>query len=368
MPVTPAFDPATGANGGASGGGGGGDSIVTPPAATSEAVAAGGSLAAKTFGAFTDPDGVIDNFVASVTNATGSAAVSGSGLGPYTFSNTANGDAGTLSLTARDSSNNPLATATHTYSIALPAGAAPQTLVDISGISSYNFLTTGGSSGSGGEGNHILATGPGGANQTWTLSFVGTSGPTVLQIVNGVIKFEGTKDTNRGLLTANMAVGGVQVGRFPLMAFVSQENQSEMLAMSWMIAQNSGLVNGNNEAQVLLGINGGQTPAVENANALLIREQRVGTSFTVVKNYPNQLTDVRTTPTRMACRMLGGSWQPSFDQGTAALPTSLDNLGTYANRQNNDFVNANAPQNRQFLKLNLLHNVDVRAVVYKGIV
>jgi hypothetical protein len=66
--------------------------------------------------------------------------------------------------------------------------------------------------------------------------------------------------------------------------------------------------------------------------------------------------------------MLGGSWQPSFDQGTAALPTSLDNLGTYANRQNNDFVNANAPQNRQFLKLNLLHNVDVRAVVYKGIV
>jgi hypothetical protein len=127
-------------------------------------------------------------------------------------------------------------------------------------------------------------------------------------------------------------------------------------------------VNGNNEAQFLLGLNGGQTPAVENANALLIREQRVGTSFTIVKNYPSQLTDVRTTPTRMACRMLGGSWQPSFDQGTAALPTSLDNLSTYANRQNNDFVNANAPQNRQFLKLNLLHNVDVRAVVYKGIV
>ncbi len=93
------------------------DSIVTAPAATSEAVAAGGSLSAKTFGAFTDPDGVIDNYVATVENASGSAAVSGSGLGPYTFSGTADGDAGTLYLTARDTSDNHLATAVHSFAI-----------------------------------------------------------------------------------------------------------------------------------------------------------------------------------------------------------------------------------------------------------
>ena len=58
---------------------GGGDSIVTPPAATSQAVAAGGSLAAVTFGTFTDADGVIDNYLVGVQNSAGSAAVSGSG-------------------------------------------------------------------------------------------------------------------------------------------------------------------------------------------------------------------------------------------------------------------------------------------------
>ena len=88
MSVTPAFDPTTGASGGPNNGGGGG-SPVTAPAATSQAVAAGGSLTAKTFGAFTDSGGVIDNYVSSVTNAAGSASVSGSGLGAYTFSNTA---------------------------------------------------------------------------------------------------------------------------------------------------------------------------------------------------------------------------------------------------------------------------------------
>lgn len=123
--IVPVFSPTTGASGGDSGGGGGGGgSIVTPPSPTSEAVASGGSLSAKTFAAFTDPDGVIDasNYVATTTTASGSTSWSGSGLGAYTASGSADGDAGTLSLTARDASNNPLATAVHSYERASAAG------------------------------------------------------------------------------------------------------------------------------------------------------------------------------------------------------------------------------------------------------
>ena len=106
------------------GGGGGGDSIVTPPAATTQSVAAGGTPSAKTFGAFTDPDGVINNYNATMVNAVGSTSVSGSGLGAYTFSGFANGNSFTLKLDARNSSNEILATALHTVSIATAALAA----------------------------------------------------------------------------------------------------------------------------------------------------------------------------------------------------------------------------------------------------
>jgi len=123
MPITPCFDPTTGASGGASGGGGT-VQPVTAPAPTSQAVASGGTLSAKTFSAFTDPGSRIDNYVATTTNASGSTSWSGSGLGAYTPSGSADGDAGTLSLTARDSSNNPLATAVHSYERASAAGAS----------------------------------------------------------------------------------------------------------------------------------------------------------------------------------------------------------------------------------------------------
>ena len=113
MPIAPVF-PAPGSGGG----GGGGDSIVTPPAATTQAVSSGGSPSAKTFGAFTDPDGVIDNYNATMVNAVGSTSASGTGLGAYTFSGSSDGDSFTLKLDARNSSNEILATAVHTVNIA----------------------------------------------------------------------------------------------------------------------------------------------------------------------------------------------------------------------------------------------------------
>jgi len=122
MPITPCFDPTTGASGGASGGGGAA-AAVTPPSPTSESKAAGAALTAKTFGSFTDPGSVINSYTAVTTTATGSASWSGSGLGAYTPSSS-DGDSGTLSLNALSATGQVLATAVHSYDRASPAGAA----------------------------------------------------------------------------------------------------------------------------------------------------------------------------------------------------------------------------------------------------
>ena len=113
-----------------SGGGGGGDSTVTPPSPTSQSVASGTNVSAKTFGAFTDSDGIIASFQSVMTNAVGSASVSGSGLGAYTFSTSA-GNAGTLSLNAKDSSGNIVATAVHSFDRAATSAGSFVTLKDI---------------------------------------------------------------------------------------------------------------------------------------------------------------------------------------------------------------------------------------------
>lgn len=98
--------------------GGGTVQPVTPPSAATEVVAAGGSLADVTFGPFTDPGSRIDNYNLVKTNVSGSAAVSGSGLGPYAITGDANGEVLGLELQARDSSNNVLATAVYVGRIA----------------------------------------------------------------------------------------------------------------------------------------------------------------------------------------------------------------------------------------------------------
>jgi hypothetical protein len=97
---------------------------VTPPAATSEAVAAGGSVTNWTFGAFTDPDGRIASYSATLVTVTGSGSLSGSGLGPYSITGTADGDAYTVELDALDGDGGVLATAVHAVSIATSGAIA----------------------------------------------------------------------------------------------------------------------------------------------------------------------------------------------------------------------------------------------------
>ena len=122
MAITPCFDPTTGASGGAAPAGGA--EPVQPPAATSQSVAAGGAYATVTFGAFTDPDGVISSYSASQVNANGSTTWAGTGLGAYTASGAADGDAGTLYLNALDGDGDTVATAVHSYRRAAAAGSA----------------------------------------------------------------------------------------------------------------------------------------------------------------------------------------------------------------------------------------------------
>lgn len=103
------------------GGGGGGSEPVQPPSPTSQATSAGVNFSEKTFGSFTDPDGVISSYQAVTTNATGSASWSGSGLGAYTASS-ADGDSGILSLNAKNADGEIVATAAHSFDRATPAG------------------------------------------------------------------------------------------------------------------------------------------------------------------------------------------------------------------------------------------------------
>jgi len=130
MPIVPCFDPATGASGGPSGGGGATTYDVSPPAATTEATAAGVALSAKTFSAFTGTDaGLIDGYTARTVNAAGSTSWSGTGLGAYTPSGGADGDAGVLALDATIGGV-VVATALHDYSRA-SAGPAWSTVEEV---------------------------------------------------------------------------------------------------------------------------------------------------------------------------------------------------------------------------------------------
>lgn len=188
MPITPCFDPATGASGGAAPGGSA--DPVTPPAAQSQSVAAGGSLSDVTFGAFTDPGARISSYSATKTNVVGSATISGSGLGPYAIAGDADGEVLGIELDALDASANVLATAVYTGTIAAASsGGAWVTLKD------YD-LTDLDSTASLGTGTHTLTF----ASISDTIDVVWSkyndAGGITVQVTNGTgIIFDGGTDT-----------------------------------------------------------------------------------------------------------------------------------------------------------------------------
>jgi hypothetical protein len=124
------------------GGGVSGPLDISPPSTTTDNKAAGVALANKTFGAFTGADvGEIDNYNLVTTNAAGACSWSGSGLGPYTPTS-ADGDAGTIYLQARNSSNEVLATAIHSY-VRLAASGGIEKVFDTQDLSDVDIEAAG---------------------------------------------------------------------------------------------------------------------------------------------------------------------------------------------------------------------------------
>jgi hypothetical protein len=350
MPITPVFpDPGSG------GGGGGGDSIVTPPSSTTEAVAAGGSPAAKTFGAFTDPDGVIDNYNATIINAVGSTTVSGTGLGAYTFSGSADGDSFTLKLDARDSSNNILATALHTVNVAAAAGGTTlDPLAEFSGVN-YDFMTTGGTGGTGGEGPHTVN------GYSFTLSYNGTSGPDSLAFVSGVLQHSGNVSTKQAYLILDL---GSDVSDVPYVFNVSTSNLGASSGQSFIyrIAKHSTPGAKDDTLGALYGFDG-----VADDTSILWREAASPSVYSTVQQVTG-LTDISTTPTRAASHVMGGAILVSYDQGTAALPTDgrvLSNALTQHVAIGNRVA---SPQNRRYVHIFCLESVDLRFDVLKLVI
>lgn len=107
--------------------------IVTPPAPSAQFVAAGESISAKTFGRFRDPERVIRKLSASIKSS-GSATLSGNGLGPYSISGAVNGERGAISLRALDADNNVVATAIHVWGIATTGDYSPWKLLNTADI------------------------------------------------------------------------------------------------------------------------------------------------------------------------------------------------------------------------------------------
>lgn len=328
MPITPCFDPTTGASGGATPGGG---SPVTPPAPTSEGTTAGVNFAVKTFGAFTDPDGVIASYAAVTTNSTGTASWSGTGLGPYSATSS-DGDAGTLSLNARDSGGQTVATAVHSYDRAAAAAGGLVSLLDWSSTSE--------AFGSGAGGYTV-------GGLSVTLSYNGTAGPTSLSMTNGVISFVGSISA-QAYLVIDL---GVDVDDGAFVVYVSAENcahDGSNTTMLWKISDNATVGNANNQYQVLLGF--------PNVTSMRDREWTTGAQNINLRT----ITDMTTTPTLMGAQFFNRSVLGCVSQGSATLPTNGALFGTVGPSGYNDGSGSGAPQNRRYLHVHMIEDCTVR--------
>jgi len=338
-----------------SGGGGGGSAYdVSPPAATSEAVAAGSSLSAKTFGSFTGADAAsIDGYTLRTVNASGSTSWSGSGLGPWTPSGDADGSAGVIALDATIGGV-VVATALHDYARAAAAASDLETLIDFGSVN-YNFLTTGGTSGTGGEGPHTVN------GHSLTLSFNGTSGPDSLAFVSGVLQHVGNVSTKQAYIIVDL---GADVSDVPFVANVSTDNLGASSGQSFIyrIAKHSSPGAQDDTMGALFGFDG-----AADDTSILFREAINASSYDTIEQVTS-ITDISTTPTRVANHVMGGAMLISFDQGTAALPTDGQVLSRALVKHVAIGTRIATPQNRRYLHLFCLENVHLRCNVRKLVI
>lgn len=302
------IDPGTGT--------GGSVDPVEPPAPASESVAAGGSLAAVTFGAFTDAGGRISSYSATKTNVVGSGTISGSGLGPYTISGTADGEVIAIELDALDSGGDILATAAYTGAIAAASGggASLEENLDTTGLSDYDFTTTGGTGGTGGEGNHALGT-PGG---DWVVDFGGTSGATQLEVISGEIEYTATASDYTWL-------------HIPLVS--EAPNSTIYVTVEWTTID---AVAGSFELFAKLGFGSssnaaGEVRAYNNTTTGMLMESVNGTSSFETAYSATGLTMTAGQTVRAHFVFMGGAIRGFFDQtaGKVAWPADPSSYSTH---------------------------------------
>lgn len=336
MPITDIFDPTTGANGG---GAAAAASAVEPPAPTSQATASGVNFTAKTFAAFTDTGSVISSYTAVTTNADGSTSWSGSGLGAYTATSAA-GNSGTLSLNAKNAAGDIVATAVHTYDRGAAAG--PWTNVLDWSASSENFAA--------GEATYTIG------GLSTVVDWAGTSGPDTLDLSSGVLTVVGS-NTKMVYLTINL---GQDFANVPLWAVISASNMSNVAgtpALFWQMADDATPLNAAGHYQEIVAVGGAKT---SNRN-------RYWTGTEVIIN-ARTVTDVETTPTRMAVMIEGVNFRPSSDQGTSGLPTVGADLGTVGPKSygaTGGAYNTTAARNQRYMHLRVACSATIKLFAAK---
>jgi hypothetical protein len=318
-------------------------------------VAAGGSPSAHTFKAFTDPDGVIVSYQATLTNVVGATTVSGSGLGPYAFSGSADGDGFVLELDALDGSAQVVATAVHAVDIAAAAGGTTlDPLAEFAGVN-YDFLTTGGTSGTGGEGPHTVN------GYSLELSFNGTSGPDTLEFVNGVLTHVGNITNKQAYLILDL---GLDVSDIPYVLNLSTAGLGASAGQSFIyrVAEHGVPGARDDTMGALFGFDG-----VADDTSILWREAASSSSYYTIQQVTG-LTDITTTPTRTASHVMGGAILVSYDQGTAALPTDGRVLTTALTQHVAIGNRVATPQNRRYVHVFCIEDVQLRFDVLKLVI
>jgi hypothetical protein len=277
--------------GGGSAGGGSVDP-VTPPAAQSQSVAQGDSFAAVEFGAFTDSGGRISSYSATKTNVAGSGTISGTGLGPYTFSGTADGEVITVELDALDSGGNVLATAVFTGTI---AGAPPSSEL----LATWDFRTadTGTLSGSG-----TITTDSGATDVVDYNVFIQSGSPTATTDITaaGLRVFRSNANS----------VSGIALALADVLALCDDARDTLLFFVHFATISNATMVNNQNTGVNLSDSNSSisSTPT----RGLFLNNTSVSNLAVRVREYDGGATTVTKTN-------LGGTWPTS---GTALLEMS----------------------------------------------
>jgi len=277
--------------GGGSAGGGSVDP-VTPPAAQSQSVAQGGSFSAVTFGAFTDSGGRISSYSASKTNVAGSGTISGTGLGPYTFSGTADGEVLTVELDALDSGGNVLATAVFTGTI---AGAPPSS--ELLATWDFRAADTGTLSGSG-----TITTDSGGTDVVDYNVFVQSGSPTATTDITAAGLRVFRSDAN--------SVSGIALDLADVLALCDDARDTLLLFVHFATISNTTMVS-NTNANVTLG-SANNTMSNTPTRGLMLRNTSVSQLDIQAREYDGSVTTVTQ-------RTYGSSWPTS---GTALLEMS----------------------------------------------